>query len=419
MVAMLLPHDQQSLTRVSLSFVRILLHHIAALHTFPHTHHNTTSTKMPKEAADYKDLVQDSEEEEDLYTSSQDYRLWFGPSIERYGDSGISDCLIGLTMEMKFVSCEETCRGVVKSCKQDSNSGDDQLFQVMWTCGDDPEEYSSELYSDAIIAWHFFTHNQEPPTWFDARLSTMSTHQIFQFSLSPSSKLVNFHLPCQAEQFFPSVKDDADGRWLATTNRLNDPDVPPSYFGGKLKSYPLSLLLTVIAITKDDNPSTILPFVIDPDNKVFKLTDQFTRSLSGSERSELAAVNKLLQLVAVKAEQVKDDDDWNIAYEHVQALILTLSRNFESAHSSWTILNSSEPILKACAKIVVIVGGVLLLHPPSPACKVICERDKAFLGEYLMTGSFVSPIGDHEDDFEEDHPVASGILKILQEEYEQ
>jgi hypothetical protein len=386
-----------------------------------HTSYYNTSTNMAKEAADYKDLVRDSEEEWAFYTESQDYRLWFGPSIDRYGDAGgLSESLIGLTMEMKFVSCEETCRGVVKSCKRDSNSSDDQVFQVIWKCGDDPEEYSSELYSDAIIAWHFFTHNQEPPDWFDTKLSTiLSTHQIFQLSLSASSsKLVNFHLPCEAGTYFPSAKDDVDERWWATISRLNDPDVPPSYFGGKLKSYPLSLLLTIIAISKDVDPSTILPLVIAPDNKVFKLTDQFTRSLSGSDRSELVAVNKLVQLVADKAAQVEDDDDWNIAYEYVQALILTLSQNFERAHSSWTTLNSSEPILKVCAQIVIIVDAVLL-HPPSQACKVICERDKAFLGEYLMSGTFVSPIGDHEDDFEEDHPVASGIWKKLQEEYEQ
>ena len=114
---------------------------------------------MAKEA-DYKDLVRDSEEEEDLYSSSQDYRLWFGPSIDRYGESGLSESLIGLTMEMNFVSCEETCRGVVKSCLQDSRNSDEQAFQGIWTCGDDPEEHSSELYRDDILPWYFFTHNQ-------------------------------------------------------------------------------------------------------------------------------------------------------------------------------------------------------------------------------------------------------------------
>jgi hypothetical protein len=363
---------------------------------------------MSKEVADYKNLVRGSEEEDDLYCSSQDYRLWFGPSIDRHGDYNLSESLFGLTIEMKFVFCEETCRGVVKSCSQD-------LFQVIWTCGDDPEEYTSELDSDDILAWHFFTHNQEPPTWFDATPGTMST-QFFRPSLSSSSKLVNFRLPLT--ESFPSAMDDADERWWATITRLNDPDVPPSYFGGNLKSYPLSLLLTMIVIAKGIDPSTIVPLVIASGSKIFKLTDKFTRSLTGSGRSELAAVNKLVQLVAVKVKQVEDDNDWNIAYENVQALILTLSENFESAHTTWTTLNSAEPILEVCAKIVLIVGTVLL-HPPSQACKVICERDKEFLGEYLMTGTFVSPMSNHEDCFEEDHPVASRVWKELQEKYQQ
>ena len=99
-------------------------------------------------------------------------------------------------------------------------------------------------------------------------------------------------------------------------------------------------------------------------------------------------------------------------------MILTLSEKFENAHSDWTTIDSPEPILEVCAKIVLIVGSVLL-HPPSQACKVICERDKAFLGEYLLTGTFVSAISNDEDYFEEDHPVASGIWKELQEKYEQ
>jgi hypothetical protein len=373
-------------------------------------HNLTTPTvspsKMAMEAEDY-----DSDEE------------IFGPSIDRYGEDGLAENLIGLTMEMNFVSCEEACRGVVKSCIKDSGCGDDQIFQVIWTCGDDPTEYSSKLCPDDIIGWHIFTHNQEYPTWFDERRGTESS-QLFRSSSSPPSssfKLINFRLPAdEVEEYFPFMKDDPDERWWATLNRLTDPDVPPTYFGGNLKSYPLSLLLTIIVIFKESmDPSTILPLVIAKGNVIFKLTDQFTRSLSGKPgmRAELAALHKLVQRVAAKVKQVKDDDSWKTAYEHVQALILTLSENFESAHGGWNMVNLPESIFEVCAKIVLTVGGVLL-HPPSLACKAICERDKAFLGEHLMAGTFVSLISD-EENFDEDHPVASGVWKQLQAEYEE
>jgi hypothetical protein len=345
----------------------------------------------------------------------------FGPSIETYGEDGLAENLIGLTMEMKFLSCEEACRGVVKSCLHDSNDQDEQVFQVIWTCGDDPEEYSSELCPDDIIGWHIFTHNKEPPTWFDERRGTEST-QLFRSSSSPPSspfKLVNFRLPCEGETYFPLMKDDVDERWCSTVHRLNDPDVPPTSYGGNLKSYPLSLLLTIIVMCKEVDPSTILPLVIAEGNEIFKLTDQFTRHLSGRSemREELVALYQLVQMVIYKAEQANDDDNWKIAYENAQALILTLSEKFESVHHGWKMVDLPESIIEVCAKIVLIVGSVLL-RPPSLACKAICERDKAFLGEHLMAGTFVDEISDNED-FDEEHPVASAVWKHLREKYEQ
>jgi hypothetical protein len=45
---------------------------------------------------EYRKLVKDSDEEIDLYGKSIEYRLWFGPSIERYGESGYPESLVGI-----------------------------------------------------------------------------------------------------------------------------------------------------------------------------------------------------------------------------------------------------------------------------------------------------------------------------------
>jgi hypothetical protein len=364
---------------------------------------------MPEKAEDH-DSDDDSSDKET-----------FGPSIERYGDDGLAENLIGLTMEMKFISCEEACRGVVKSVLQDASCQDDQVFEVIWTCGQDPTEYSSKMSPDDIIGWHFFTHIQEPPTWFDERRGTKCT-QLFRSSSSSSSstKLINFKFPAEAEEYFPFVKDDANKRWPITIFRLNDPLIPPTYFGGKTKSYPLSLLLTIIVICKDYDPSTILPIVIASEgNEIFKLTDQFTRYLSGRKErwEELAALNSVAKLAAAKVHRVESDDDWKIAYENVQALVLTLSENFESTYHDWKLGGTDESIFDVCAKIVLLVG-VTFLQPPSQACQDICDRDKAFLGEHVMAGSFVNMINNDED-FDKGCPVESEIWKALKEEYEQ
>jgi hypothetical protein len=55
-------------------------------------------------------------------------------------------------------------------------------------------------------------------------------------------------------------------------------------------------------ISKEEDLSTILPLVIAPqDNEIFKLTDQFTRFISGRpEKGQgLAALHELVQLVAL------------------------------------------------------------------------------------------------------------------------
>jgi hypothetical protein len=356
--------------------------------------------------------------ESDRYSSDPSYRLACGPDVERWlwnqeQNQEHDESLIGLELCLDFGVLGE-CTGKVTS------SAGDKMLRVAWTCAPNHDEtFESELPADAVIAWYFRGRAAPIPSWaVDAAEPRAVGCPLF--NASAGTKLVNFALPLDANEYFPWVDDERNNRWWATLCRLNDPPAAEAYAPG-MASYPLPLLLTIILVTKEEfgDPDVQLPtVVVEGKAEVYALADSFARRLSGSSErrmgyGELKALEKLIGTVAATvppASATSDDERWRRAYTNVEALVLTLSEQFEEVDDNWQYADDPERVESVCASVILTIGAVLL-HAPSVATRRELSDNWAEISRHMKAGSFVSGIRD--DDFKTKFPDACRAWELL------
>lgn len=371
---------------------------------------------------EYRKLVKDSDEEDDLYSKSIEYRLWFGPSIERYGDFGYPESLVGIIIEFTF-QVAGRCTGRVES-------GVDDIFEVIWSCGGDDDDdddnrdklvkrgtFSSKLGQYDVLLWHFWTQKKQLPDWLEEHGNL--DEEILE--LFQASKLVDFHRPVTNDRtpVFDICEDEDDNDdWWVSLSRFNDPNVPPESYGGNHLSYPLALLLVIICIYRVDDPSIKLPTIFLPgDERVYSQADTFCRSLTGKggkRGGELESVYELSKSVLAKANSITDQN-WRNAYEYVLAFILCMSDDFEGgAVDSWTMFGEKRDVLNICNLIFQAIGTIILHKSAN-----ISKRDKGLIEKHLPKTNFSTFIRNFEDEFnKDDYPDGRRSWDQLQMEFD-
>lgn len=227
--------------------------------------------------------------------------------------------------------------------------------------------------------------------------------------------MVDWEIPCSAHEMFPALDtiEDDDEKWWATFARLNDPPAA-TMIAPHISSYPTPFVLTMMLLVKElyDPVSTKLPTIVTPDNKqIFELADAFARELSGEDEwGQLQVLTQLVQMVREKTESItsatsskeEEEASWREAYTYVQALILTLSDDFEGrAARNWTYVTNGEATAKVTNDLVLTIASVLL----HPRLAVLAKDDMEKLRMHLRAGSFTQFILDVAF-FEKDFPVA-------------
>ena len=199
------------------------------------------------------------------------YRLSVGPSIERWGENGYSESLVGLELELGFGHLGE-CRGTVTGSEE--KWGETRLT-VEWTSSPDHDEtFTSTLGAGVVLGCHF--RGRPMQSWMDD--SDKRSFDCPLFNVPAGAQLADFELPIEAQSFFPCCDGDPGERWWLTLKCLNDAQNAAALVRGTgITPYPTALLLAIIVLTHEElDPSTKLPLVKDPAKQaVYALADQF------------------------------------------------------------------------------------------------------------------------------------------------
>ena len=390
----------------------------------------------------YQTLEKDSDEEEDYYCDNSAYRLWYGPSIERYGDSGLGESLIGLTIEFTFhCAGGSSCTGTVTDFT-DEKGHNDLVFDVSWTCGSDSGglyggnnnnnengknqnnsklfikggSFPSKLHSDEVCKWHIWAQQKEShEIWGGLWVKEYGTLNKKIVDLFDATKLVDFHSPDkqwgEPAPLFAFYDDDEDGRYV-TLSRLNDPDAPSEAYGGTLQSYPLSFLLMMICVSWEryGDDTIKLPVVFLPrDERVYAQHDILCRRVTGKGgkyNGETEAVDGVAHELMEHAVALKTaKEDWRTAYEFALAFILCMSEDFEEGcvHSWTTYGDDIHAKLAICARIIHALGVILLEQcPAEDATVAISKRDRGWIEQHLPKTNFMKFISNFKEDFDHD-----------------
>jgi hypothetical protein len=228
------------------------------------------------------------------------------------------------------------------------------------------------------------------------------------FTVDSKAEMTNFDRPCDANYVFPWVEEQED-RWRTTIRCLNDPNCAKAYDPTGKVAYPLPLLLTIIVICKEHDPSVKLPMIVSSEKKaVFKLADNFAYRLSGSGTDGSADVDDIVQKLAGLAEKLGShatcsDKEWKAAYQYCKALILKLSRAFGNDNANWYYTDDVEGLHSVSSDMVTAFGTVLL-NPPSNETKQLLSKDLDHIKHHLKEGNFVQFVED--EDFADEFPDA-------------
>jgi hypothetical protein len=363
------------------------------------------------------------EEEEIKYMDDPAYRLSCGPSIERWGECGYDESLVGVKIVFNFQHHGE-CRGVVRGIKE-LRANDDRVFHVVWTSSPNHnEEFLSELNADEVVGWHFRgSGSGKQPLWVEHEFA----RDCSLFTAPEGSTLVDFALPVDLEYVLPCLEDresEEYDRWEATIQRLNDPSVA-HIFCPAIKEYPLPFVLAMIVVMKEQDPSTRVPMIVTDANKeVFALTDKFTRHLNNNPGyrtgyGSLMALEKLIQTVESKvskasstADAINADKAWRQAYVYLESLVLTMSNDFEKSIDSWMYADDPSRVMKASADIVAVAGSILLNRPPlSDVMEELVAKNQSHMIKHLKAGSFTQLV--FMEEFETEYPAAAYTWKQL------
>ena len=139
------------------------------------------------------------------------------------------------------------------------------------------------------------------------------------------------------------------------------------------------------------------------------MADKFTRRINNGGQ-QIRKLQRLIADIKSSVTSKNTDKEWRKAYNQVQALILTLSDDFEEPYDSWTYSDNSERLDKITKELVQLVASVLL-HPPSKATKEVVDKNMAFLRGHLKAGSFTQYVDD--EDFAKCYPKVVESYKKL------
>lgn len=293
---------------------------------------------------------------------------------------------------------------------------DESVFNVVWTCSE--QEFLSQLAAEDVVAWHFY--GREKPSWLSKEKYDRAADCSFLFataddddSSKKANNMTNFDLPADANDIFPWVDDERDGRWWTTLACLNDPKCASHYDPTGKMAYPLPLLLTIIVICREFDETVKLPMIITSDKKaVFKLADKYARRLNQSgPRLGYRELEALEQIVDSIDTNPSTDEEWRKTYQQCEAVILTLSEAFERDNDSWTYADDPPRIHEVCAELVSACLGAVLLNAPSEATKQWLSKDIAHISQHLNAGNFVQFVED--GDFAAEFPVAAKTWEQL------
>jgi len=175
-----------------------------------------------------------------------------------------------------------------------------------------------------------------------------------------------------------------EDRWQTTLHCLNDPVCACEY-----DPFGTELLLTMIRIAKEQDPSTKLPIIVTTKDQeaVLKLADQYARRMSrsgGGGRGELTALQEIVGklVTANRKRDNKNDKAWKQAYQQCEAIILLLSTDYEHDYDNWCMTCRPEQEGQVCAD--------------SDATKQRIANNRSVLAEHLQAGNFVTFL-DEED----------------------
>jgi hypothetical protein len=149
-----------------------------------------------------------------------------------------------------------------------------------------------------------------------------------------------------------------------------------------------------------------LPTIVSSEKKaVFQLADKFAYRLTRSGTDGLADVDDIVQKLAGLAEKLRSpatcsDKEWKAAYQYCEALILTLSREFENDNANW-YYTDDVGLHSVCSDMVTALGTVLL-NPPSDETKQLLSKDLDHIKHHLKEGNFVQFVED--EDFADEFP---------------
>ena len=283
-------------------------------------------------------------------TASAGIKLQPDSRLKTWAETHDNHSLVGLPLHLCFGALGQ-CHGAVSACNED-------MYAATWTCGPRHDEVftSKNLSVEGVLGWHLRAHPAPPapdestaedwPDWDNYRIRGKNCPLLDV--PTDGAQLVDFELPIDGHEFFSGVDTDHDQRWWVTIARLNDP-LAANMYAPHIVSYPLSWLLTIIIITKEEmgDPSVKLPTLVAPGKQeVYDLAGRFARRLCGSSGAqmgygELATLEDIVQSVAATVPDAGNkatDANWLRAYMHIEALLLTLSHRFKQPNDVRTRL---------------------------------------------------------------------------------
>jgi len=363
----------------------------------------------------------------DKYDDDPKFRLEVGPNIGMYGDSGYGESLVGLQINVDF-GYFGVFRGVVAQDFFEELQEDH--FRVVWTCGATASSSARTtslttcLSGTHVLAWYYLGRDERDiPPWFTGRVEKSAAAFVSELAAAPAgTELVSFQFSYDEEFSEPLLRFEAGSfesrqeKWSVTMSRLNDPPAA-AYYGNNY--YPLSSVLLTFALCRHLAPSCMetLPAIVSEENReLFALADKYSRLVYGSSHhqtgyGQLIALEKIVKKIfslPFPSGGYKKKKDWKEPYLRVQALILTLSSQFEEENGDWEMANDPERIDELVINVRTLIMRTMCYKTLTRKLKVEeaienrLKKDRHFNMKHIRAGSFV--LVESSDEFIESNP---------------
>lgn len=340
------------------------------------------------------------------YCEDRLFRLKTGPSLELWGEFGHEESLYGLVIDLDFGRFG-TCHGHVRGDKVCTGGA----LDVVWTCGSkggDEYEYHSVLLAEQVVGLYCEGRSCKFSDWAREKYPIDECSHLFSIPLEAS--LVNVHLPAAFSGMF-SPNDGCARRWRLTERLLNnDTDFHSD-------AYPPAFALTAMIACKHAVANTRLPVVVTDENRpVIQLANEYARTLgsaSGNERM-LMALEKMVAGIYSgltrgnkKVYQPTNIADWTKDYQKCQALMLTLSKQYQTPFQfAWRAYKNKERVFKVIEDLL-----DLWCHVYNPVGMTVnVDRDQVFNALHLKEGTFMDIVMSTEFQDSTDARVYSAVI---------